>query len=607
MKRLLALALAFILLSFSLIGCSNGEEEVPAVTLVVGSSFLDGDFIPGFGDNPYDAWVKTILYEHYSLYVVSDVGEIVLNETVIKEQDISWDSAGNKTYTFDIYPDLRWNNGEAILAQDYVFALLWSAAREWEDAGATSSMGTGLLGYSDYHEGVAERFAGVRLLDDYKFSLTIPAENTPYFFETSYLAIYPLPLAAWAPAAKIDSDPGGARLISDNPDWTLAFDTRRIAQTQRFLPTVTSGPFSFESFANYDLTLKVNPYFKGDYRGRKPQVDYVVLRRIDRYSGAEACINGEIDAVTGIRDGYIVEEALLAPAVDVAYHSQNGFGGLIFHCDFGPVQHLEVRLALAHLLDRQEIINNHYPGCAVTVNGPYGMGQWMYIENKAVIDALPDLKLDVAKANELLDQSPYRFEADGKTPFDAARATGDGGYYRHNAQGQRLVINHLEAEDGGTILEFEPIPSQLLANAPLAGIDWQAHRLPFNYLLDHYYQGPMLPEGERLYHSFCLSTSFTAAFDPYPSYHSEGQYNCVRINDPELDEVMVRMRRLDPLHKDEFSAEWVKFQIRWHQLLPIVPLHAIQYYDVYRKEVKGFYSTPFTSWAHNICGVSIEE
>lgn len=602
MKRLLALALAFILISFSLVGCSDDEDKVPDVTLVVGSSFLEGDFLPGFGNNPYDAWVKTILHELYSLYVITDVGEIVLNETVVKDQDIFSDGGGNKTYTFEIHPDLQWNNGEPILVQDYVFALLWSASQEWAAAGASSTVGDGLLGYSEYHEGTADSFAGVQLLDDYKFSLTIPAENT-FFFETTYLVIYPLPMATWSTAAKIDSGPGGALLISENPSWTLAFDTRRVAQTQRFLPTVTSGPFSFETFANYDVTLKANPYFKGDYKGRKPQMDYVVLRR-NNY--VEACINGEIDALTSLTVGDNIELANLDPAVDTAYYSRNGFGGMIFHCDYGPVQHKEVRLALAYLLDRQEVILEHYEGYASTVNGLYGLGQWMYIENKAAIDALPGFELDVTKANELLDQTPYRFEADGKTPFDSAQATGDGGYYRHTAQGERLVINHLEAESGdGNI--FDPIPSQLRANAPLAGIDWYVHTLPFNYLLDHYYEGPLLPEGERLYHSFYLSTNFTAVFEPYPSYHTEGHQNLVRISDPELDEIMERMRQLDPQQKEGFSEEWVKFQTRWNQILPIVPISSIQYYDVFRKEVKGFYSTPFTSWADNVCGITKEE
>ncbi|HPZ22523.1 MAG TPA: ABC transporter substrate-binding protein [Bacillota bacterium] len=613
MRRFLALALV-LLICVSLISCSEkpkgegdtkGKEE--PVTLTVGMTCLEGNFIPGLGEDHYDdPWVKTLLYEFYSLYVITDVGEIVLNETVVNNLNINTDGAGNKTYTFEIHPDLKWNNGEPIKAQDYVFALLWQASKEWEAVGAKSTAGQGLLGYSDYHGGGTDHFAGVQLLDDYKFSLTIGADSTG-FFETAFMTIYPLPMAAWSPEAKIDSSPDGARLISDNPQWSLGADAWHLTMRQQYSAMVSNGPFSIERFSDTETTLKANPHFKGDYLGRKPQVDYIVLHSIRTYQDVEACVRGEVDAMTGIDNGYTLEQVLDVEEVDVAYHSRNGFGGMYFHCDFGPVQHKEVRQALAYLIDRQKVIRDHYDGCGQIVNGLYSLGHWLYLDNKAAIDALPEYKLDIANANSLLDQSPYRYEADGKTPFDASKATEDSGYFRHNAQGERLVINHVEMEDGGGLIAYKPIPSQLLANAPLAGIDWKLHELDFVTALEHMYDGPKLPKGERRYHSFPLSVNLSAVFDPYLQYHSDGPDNIVRISDPELDDITLKMRQLEPHQKEQFSAEWVKFQTRWNQVLPIAPLASNIYYDVFRREVKGFYTTPFTSWAHNVCGITKEE
>jgi len=227
----------------------------------------------------------------------------------------------------------------------------------------------------------------------------------------------------------------------------------------------------------------------------------------------------------------------------------------------------------------------------------------MYLENKTAIDALPSYELNVAKANELLDQTPYKFEADGKTAFDAVK-TSNGSYYRHDAQGERLVINHVDSESGNL---NDPTPSQLLANAPLAGIDWQAHRLDFSNILSHYYDGPRLPQGQRLYHSFSLATNFSTTFDPFSSYHTDAQHNYVRLSDPELDEIMVRMRSLDPEEREQFSAEWVTFQTRWNQLLPMVPINSSHYYDVYRLGIQGFKNTPFVSWADLVCEISKAE
>lgn len=546
MKRLLVLVLVVALFAGSMMGCNDNEVDPETSTaLVVGGSLFESNegFIHGFGNSSADNWVKTILHHHYSTYVVTENGEIVLNSTVVKNKDVTVDEAGNKTYTFEIHDDLQWNNGRAITAQDYVFSVLWSGSKEWADTGATSDIGKGLLGYSDYHEGADHRFAGVRLLDEFKFSLTIAASELPNFYETTFVSVHPSYKEGWSYFSKVDSNSDGAKLTSNSSDWTLAFDTKRIAQTERYAPTVTSGPFTFVSFENNIITLAANPMFKGDHKGQKPQLDYVIIKNISEQFEVENCINGEVDAINGVMEDYKIESALASSAVEVtSFHPRNGFGGMFFHCDYGPTQYKEVRQALAYLLDRQELIKEFYGDNSFTVNGLYGRGQWMYLENKAAIDALPSYELNVAKANELLDQTPYKFEADGKTAFDAAK-TSNGSYYRHDAQGERLVINHVDSESGNL---NDPIPSQLLANAPLAGIDWQAHRLDFSNILSHYYNGSRLPQGQRLYHSFSLATNFSTTFDPFSSYHIDAQHNYVRLSDPELDEIMVRMRSLDP-------------------------------------------------------------
>lgn len=602
MKRLLALTLILLLAAATLAGCGGSTA---ADTLIVGSGTLTGNFIHGFGTNTYDGWVKTILHEHYSTYVVTDTGEVILNTIVVKDLGISVDAVGNKTYTFEIHEDLKWSNGNPITARDYVFTVLWCASREWEDAGASSAMGNGLLGYTEYHEGNCEHFAGVKLLEDHKFSLTIDASELPYFYETTYVAVYPTYKHGWSYFSEIDSCAGGAKLTSDCSDWTLAFDTMRVAQTERYAPTVTSGPFTYVNFVNDAVTLKANPHFKGDYKGQKPQLDYIIIRSTNPTLDVDLCIEGEVDAITGIVEGAKIETAKAAEEVKAAYYPRNGFSGIFFHCDFGPAQHAEVRQAIAYLMDRQEIIDNILGGHGTPVNGLYGLAQWMYLENKGEIDSLPNFVLDVAKANEILDNSPYRFEADGSTPFDPGKAAAEGGCFRHNAKGEMLTINHLETEDGGMLVS--PLAAQLKANAPLAGIDFQVAHTDFSTLLDHWYEGRLKPEEERKYHSFFLATSITAEFDPYFQYHTEMMdkpyYNSGHVSDSQLDEIMVRLRRLNPEQRDEFSAEWVKFQKRWNELLPIVPLYSNHYYDIYRLETEGFRNSPFVSWANLVCEI----
>ena len=127
-------------------------------------------------------------------------------------------------------------------------------------------------------------------------------------------------------------------------------------------------------------------------------------------------------------------------------------------------------------------------------NGMCDLAQWMCEDNKAEIDALPNFVLNTDKANELLDLTEWKFEADGKTPFDKSRLARTPATIATMLPVERLVIRHLGTEDNNVT---DNIEIQLLANT-YAGIDWSVTRCDFAQLLDHYYDGYMM-EDERLY------------------------------------------------------------------------------------------------------------
>lgn len=113
---------------------------------------------------------------------------------------------------------------------------------------------------------------------------------------------------------------------------------------------------------------------------------------------------------------------------------------------------------------------------------------------------------------------------------------------------------------------------------------------------------------EREFHTFNLATGFSAIFDPYYSYHSDFYHvlymQTEQVKDEKLDEIIIKMRSLDPTQVEEYSAAWLEFQIRWNELLPVIPLYSNQYYDIYSSKVKGFNTTPFLQWAEMICDIS---
>ena len=614
MKRLLALVLALTLVAGTLAGCT-GTKIKAAGTLIVGSPEISGNFVSGFGQSAYDVWVRDLI-NGYATYATTPAGEIVLDDkTVVKDLNTEIDDEGNKTYTFTINKNLKWNDGSKITAEDYVFYFLWSANPLWTAAGASTSVGEGLLGYLPYYKGETDRFKGVKLIDDYKFSVTIDKEELPYFWEVLYASASPLPMAVWAPEVTIDQNDDGAKLVGPGLEAVDILDEDKIeagekqehnaftkvASEERFKPTITCGPYKFESFENSAVTVKYNEHFKGTYDGKLPQLEYVIIRSIPQDTDVDQCINGDVDAVTGVIEGEKIEKAKAADSTEVNYYARNGFGGVFIHCDFGPTADRNVRHALAYLINRDEIIAGVLGGYGSVTNGYYGLAQWMYEDNKAAIDAFPHFTLDTARANELLDLTEWKFEADGTTPFDSAKATG--GYFRYNAAGEKLAIHHFGTEDN---VVTDNVEIQFKANAFKAGIDWDLAIGDFDALLDFYYYAYELDPAERYYHTFNLATNFSVAFDPYYEFHSDwlGTWqNSCQVNDPQLDEIMIRLRKVDPEKPEEFSKIWLEFQERWYELLPTIPLYSNQYYDVYRKEVKGFNTTPFATWAEIICDI----
>lgn len=603
MKKALALVLA-CMMCFSCFAMAEGlPESTPANTLVVGSASMNGDFIDGFGSNAHDNHIKQLVHAYCDTFEMTNAGEYVLNETVVKEYTAEADEAGNKTYTFNLWDDLKWSDGSAITAKDYVGSLLWKASPKWLEVGASSNMGMGLVGYNAYLTGETENFAGVKLIDDYSFSVTISADELPYFYEYYYAAVSPICMAVYAPGVDVISDENGSHFSVSNDE--ILPHMQNVSATERFNPSIGCGPYKFISYENGSATCIINEHFKGDYLGQKPQLTYIVHKEVPQDTDVDALIAGEVDMLTGMTEGKKIEAAKAAS--DIVYtrsYFRNGYGLMAFACDFGPTADPNVRWALANLIDRNAIVDYALGGYGGTVHSQYGFAQWMYQEAGTDLeDELIGFNLNIEEANKYLDQTEWIYEADGVTPFDASKATADSGYFRHNANGEKLTIMHCGTDK---VLVTDAIEIQYTANAPLAGVDFQITKSDFAALLDHLYYGYEKGD-ERIYHSFNLSTDLSATFDPYlQSFHSDkaGTWlNYCQVQDPELDELIMTLRSIEPGDNEAFIDAWIDYEVRWQQLMPQIPLFSNEYFDLAAHSVQGLQSSPFAYHTDTICSV----
>jgi len=664
MKKLLSMTLALALM-LSLAG--TAMAATPLDTLVIGVPPMNGDFINGFGNSSYDAYIKRVLNaNYYSTVYLTPADEMVINTVVVKDFTVEENEAGDKTYTWVLHDDLKWSDGSAITAKDYVFGTLYPSSPAWVEAGASDgSTGYGLLGYEAWNSGDADVFAGVQLIDDYTFSVTIDHEALPYFYEISYAGIGPAPISVYGANVDIVSDENGAKVVGKEVDQAgieaeraplveaaaaakaaaeeaaaavkaspedeelvaaaeeaqaaynavrvikdanyaaLLADLQNVAATERFAPSISYGPYKFISFENQTVTLEINEYFKGDINGNKPSIKYIVQKNIPQDTDVDQVIAGDVDVVTGVIEGKKIEAAKASDTTKTHSYFRNGYGMLSMHTDWGVTADPNVRWALGYLIDRNAVIDHVLGGYGGVVHGEYGFAQWMYQEAGAELEEiLIPFSLNIDKANEMLDLSEWKYEADGVTAFDPSKATADGSYLRHNDKKEPLVIRHLGTVDNEVT---DIIEIQYLANAPQAGIQFEVTKSDFNALLDNYYYGYEMGD-DRQYNTFNLASNFGRPFDPYfASWHSDfaGTWqNSTQLRDAELDSYIIEMRSLDPEQKDEFVDVWLKYQKRWQELLPQIPLYSNEYTDVMANNVEGFNTTPFATWDYIICEVT---
>ena len=603
-RRIVQAALCLLALTLALVypGAASVQAQEASTTLVVGASGLVGSFMPGFADAIGDQWAQSLLHGYETYAVNPASGEVSLNRTVVRDLFSSTDPEGNRTYTFVIHEDLKWSNGSSVTARDYVISLLWQASPHWTQAGGQSRLGEGLLGYKAYHSGQTPVFAGVKLLGSYRFSLTIDALELPYFWEYALLRLKPMPAEIWSRTVSLESGNDGSKLVASDLPAVAA----TLSAAYRRIPSIVSGPYKFMSYKDGEVTLAINENFKGDYMGRKPGIDFIMIKEVAAGTAPDQVVRGEIHLAPALAYSPAVARALSAPAVKVDSYYQNGIKGLFLHCDLPPADNASFRQAVAHMLDRDKILASALGGHGTVVNGYYSPIQSVYTENRAAIAALPQIRPDMTLVHQFLDQTEWIYESNGTTRFSPAKATSRGSYLRYNSRGEKLTFRHFGLAGDPTATA---VAAQLAAAMPLAGVEFHSVTGDAAALASDFYNAHLKLPGQRTINGFSLGMDFGPTPDPYPNMHSDGYQsplNPVQLRNATMDRAIRDLRRVRPTQNAEFSSAWVFFQQAFRELLPIIPLYAEKQHDICSSRLSGLAATGYVSWADMVCQLKLE-
>ena len=381
----------------------------------------------------------------------------------------------------------------------------------------------------------------------------------------------------------------------------------------RVNPSVVSGPYKFDSYSNNMVKLSLNENYAGNFKGEKATIPHVILQVVNQKIAVDLLENGDIDIWEEEADGGAIDR--IREAADKGTiggfntYERNGYGNVTFLTDRGTTKYKEVRQAIAHLMDRNSFVQSYAGGYGVVTNGMYGTSQWMYEERGAGLEGkLVNYQMNLEQANELLDKTPFKFESDGTTPWDKAKAdemfssNPDGfDYYRYDENGKKLVVNQYGSDESPiTTLISNQVPN----NAKQVGMEYNVTAGSFSTLLNYY----TFPEEDPEYTAFNMGTGFGTPFDPWYQYHSEGSDNKTRTNDPKADEITVKLRRTAPDKKEEYLDNWEEFELWYNDYLPEIPLYANQYHTGYTKRVKGFdINTPVWPSEYQINAITLEK
>ncbi len=576
------------------------QEEKPLV-IGVTTEFNGGFFTDMWGNNSADMDIRGTLHG-CSTIVYGFLGKYEPDPTVVDKMEAVDLPNGDRTYTFELKRHLRYSDGSPIMAADYVFSILLQSCPDVRELGGMNTTYSHLVGAKDFSSALARGFAGVRLLSDWKFSLTIRKDALPHYYELMLVRVTPYPISVIAPGCKVMDDGKGAYLANAEESGGEVFSAKLLKKTLQdpkngyiSHPSLVSGPYQLVSYDAKASTveLKRNPHYGGNYLGRKPEFETVQVRYVPNGDIVQALAHQKVDLINKVSKSAVIEECLKLRQegqLRLYNYPRNGFTFLGFACEYGPTQSLAVRKAITLCIDEQALLDGYLQGYGVQVYGYYGLGQWMANEKGEELNELNTNAMNLNDAKATLIEDGWVLNAKGD-PY----AEGKDKVRYKEMDGELAPLKVKWAKVKGSELS-DQLQLQLEPALAMVGIQLDVEEMSFSQMLDQYYRME-----ERKANLFVLGTNFTHLFDPEKTYsvedNDQGVQNTSGLRDEKLMRLAADMRRTDSQDMAGYADKWLAFQRRWHEVMPAAPLFSNVYFDFTQTDLHGYAINSNWSWS----------
>ena len=316
-----------------------------------------------------------------------------------------------------------------------------------------------------------------------------------------------------------------------------------------------------------------------------------------------------------------------------------GLAFLTFSYEKPTVHEMEVRQAIAWCMDRDKLTSDYCQGYGMVVNGYYGLEQWehkicmgtleypiyreddetgaaipeevrafqnMVAANEAEyeeltekwealsLDGLTKYTVDIDRANELLDRAGWTLNREGN-PYRA----GEDDVRCKMVDGELMALDlTMMYPAGNHIVEY--MQESFFANLEQAGIRITPVPEEMEQLLKVYYR-----EAERTTDMIYLATNFHVVVDPSITYSADKTpnhliWNNTYSDDEELYQRAVDMRKTPPGAVYDYVSKWIRFQERYNEVLPAIPIYSNVYFDFYTPQLQNYHITEHVTWTQAI-------
>ncbi len=589
MKKLLLVLMLVCLLASSALPA--GAEVQPAPFVVGHTTRMTGNFLSDlWGTNTADQDVRSLIHDYATIAWAMD-GTKQVNLTAVRSMTNRLNADGSKTYTIQLQQDLRYSDGSPITARDYLFSLLLLNAPQLAGLAAAPVHALYIQGMDAYASGQQPSISGLRLLDDYRLSLTLRAEVLPSFSELAYVTLNPLPIQILAPGHAVVEEGQGAKLSAPLTEELLR--TTLLDPDTGYLshPRITTGAYQLVRYdaKAHTSELAINPHYKGNYEGRKPRIPRILFCNVTNTEVPELLRTGQVQLVSSLSDGDIIDQLAAMPGqVTLRGSPRPGSAFLAIACEQPLTQSVTLRRAIAASVDYSLLPRDFLHGHGQPVQGFYGLGQWMLRDGFTPTWPSPfTLNLDQAAA--LLDQDGWTLNQQG----DPYRPGTDSQRYRREGETLQPLTLRMAVVTGNEAARMlaDMLQRNLAANGAALTI------VPMDLagqLRQHYRQE------ERQIDLYFLGINFSYLFDPYATYHVDdayqGIFNTSGLRDQQLMKLAQALQRTAPNQQRQYMDNWQRFQQRWAEMVPLIPLYSNTYYDAHTPALQNYNPLPYWSW-----------